>query len=315
MKRWRVLISAPYFHSVLDEYRAELESKGAELVVPRVTERLSEKELLDIVGEVDGVIAGDDQFTEKVLVKASPRLKVISKWGTGIDAFDLHACARLGIAVKNTPGAFTNPVADSVMGYVLAFARQLSCMDQQMKAGTWRKIPGRSLSESILGIIGFGNVGQAVARRAKSFGTQVLANDIVQIDDDVVAETAVQMVSKGELFRSSDFVSLNCDLNNTSRHLVDEQTFNLMKSSAVLINTARGPIVSEPALVAALESGQIAGAALDVFEEEPLPEESPLRGMPNVLLAPHNSNSSPAAWEAVHKNSIKNLFEVLEGGT
>jgi len=200
-----------------------------------------------------------------------------------------------------------------VLGYILAFARQLPWMDQQMKGGTWHKIPGRSLSESVLGIIGFGNIGRAVARRARSFGMEVMANDILEIDDAVIAELGVRMVEKEELLQSSDFVSLNCDLNETSRHLTNGRTLGLMKPSAVLINTARGPLIDEPALIAALEAGIIAGAALDVFEHEPLPQDSPLRRMSNVMLAPHNSNSSPTAWKRVHENTIDNLFGVLEG--
>lgn len=315
MSRWRVLVSAPYLQPVLEDFRGALEARGAELVVPEVHERLSEGELLELVGDIHGVIAGDDHFTEKVLLKASPALKVISKWGTGIDAFDVEACERLGIKVCNTPGAFTMPVADSVMGYILAFARQLPWMDQHMKCGTWQKLPSRSLSESVLGIIGFGNIGRAVARRAMSFGMEVLANDILEIDESVVAEHGVRMVEKEELLQSSDFVSLNCDLNATSRHLMNRQSLGLMKPSAVLVNTARGPLINERELISALESGQIAGAALDVFEDEPLPAGSPLRRMSNVMLAPHNSNSSPKAWERVHENTISNLFGVLEAET
>ncbi len=314
MMKWRILVSAPYMLPVLDGYRDTFMAHGAEIVVPEVHERLSEEELFDLVGEIDGVIAGDDRFSERVLEKAVPRLKVISKWGTGIDAFDLDACRRLGVAVRNTPGAFTEPVADSVMGYVLSFARKLPWMDQQMKSGTWAKIPGRALHETVLGIIGLGNIGRAVARRARSFGMQVLANDIIEIPPSVIRETGVRMVSRDELLRQSDFVSLNCDLNPTSLHLMDFLAFGNMKPQGIVINMARGPIILEAALIEALSSNRIAGAALDVFEREPLPHDSPLIGMSNVMLAPHNSNSSPAAWLRVHENTIKNLFEVLEAG-
>lgn len=312
--KWRVLVSAPYMQPVLDDYREALASRGAEIIVPEVHERLSEEELLQLVGDIDGVIAGDDRFTARVLEKAVPRLKVISKWGTGIDAFDLDACRRLGVAVRRTPGAFTEPVADSVMGYILSFARKLPWMDQQMKAGTWDKIPGRALHETVLGIIGLGDIGRAVAKRARGFGMCVLANDIIEIPASVVTETGVQMRSRDELLGLADFVSLNCDLNPTSVHLMNTATFSMMKPGAIIINMARGPIIHEEALVEALARGRIAGAALDVFEHEPLPEDSPLKTMSNVMLAPHNSNSSPSAWLRVHENTIKNLFEVLEAG-
>jgi D-3-phosphoglycerate dehydrogenase len=137
---------------------------------------------------------------------------------------------------------------------------------------------------------------------------KVLGNDILEIDHVFITETGIQMTSLQSLLSESDFVSLNCDLNPTSHHLMNADTFAWMKPNAVLINTARGPIVEEPALIRALQTGQIAGAALDVYENEPLPSDSPLMQMDNVMLAPHNANSSPAAWERVHWNTIRNLL-------
>jgi len=304
---WKVLVSAPYFQPVVDQYRPIFEQNDInEVLVPPVRERLSEEELLDLIEDVDGVISGDDRFTARVLERAR-KLKVISKWGTGIDSIDQEAAARLGIAVRNTPGAFTDPVADSVMGYVLCFARQLPWMDRDIRQGRW----GVSLRERTLGVIGVGNVGRAVVRRAVGFGVRVLGNDVVDVPGEFIAETGLEMVPKEDLFRRSDFVSLNCTLNKTSYHLIDEAALELMKPTAFLINTARGPLIDEKALVRALRAGRIAGAALDVFEQEPLPEDSPLRGLDNCLLAPHNSNSSPAAWERVHENTLKNLLDEL----
>ena len=274
-------------------------------------ERLEEENLLQWVIDVDGVICGDDRFTERVL-KAASRLKVIAKWGTGIDSIDQAACEKMGIAIRNTPNAFSEPVADSVLGYILCFARNLPWMNQAMCQGIWEKIPGRSLQECALGVIGVGDVGKAVVRRAVAHSMQVFGNDLVEMEQDFLAETEIEMVSKQELLERSDFVSLNCDLNPTSYHMMNEARFAQMKPTAVVINTARGPILDERALIRALKSGKIAGAALDVFEEEPLPKDSPLRQMDNVMLAPHNANSSPEAWERVHRNTIRSLLEVLE---
>jgi D-3-phosphoglycerate dehydrogenase len=307
----RVMISAPYMLSVVERFRPQFAKRGIELVVPPVNERLEEADLLALIGEIDGVICGDDRFTERVL-QAAPRLKVIAKWGTGIDSIDQEACKRLGIAVRNTPNAFSEPVADSVLGYMLCFARNLLALDRQMKAGTWHKIPGRSLRECTLGVIGVGDVGKAVVRRAIGFGMRVVGNDLVEMPADFVAATGIEMLSKDDLLRQADFVSLNCDLNPTSYHLLSSAEFALMQPRAVVINTARGPVIDEAALVAALQQGQIAGAGLDVFEDEPLPPDSPLRQMDNVLLAPHNANSSPEAWEHVHQNTIRQLLAVLE---
>jgi D-3-phosphoglycerate dehydrogenase len=308
---WKVLVSAPYMQPVLERFRPVFEANDIEVIVPPVKERLSEDELLQWIGDVDGVICGDDRFTERVL-RAAPRLKVISKWGTGIDSIDREAAQRLGIPVRNTPNAFSEAVADSVLGYILCFARQLLWTDRDMRAGKWHKRPSVSLRERTLGVIGVGNVGKAVVRRATAFGTRVLGNDLVEMPPAFLAETGIEMVSKDDLLRQADFVSLNCDLNPTSFHLMSDREFSLIKPTAYVINTARGPIIDEPALVRALQERRIAGAALDVFEVEPLPADSPLRGMDNVLLAPHNANSSPEAWERVHQNTIRNLIEELQ---
>lgn len=306
-----ILFTAPYMIPHLDRFRPVLESYGLEVIVPRVEERLEAHELMHYAGQIDGTICGDDRYTAEVLQACAPRLKVISKWGTGIDSIDQRAAYRLGIKIGRTPNAFTMPVADSVMGYILAFARRLPWMDRALKAGRWEKIPGRSLSECTLGVVGVGRCGGAVIRRARAFGMTLLGNDIVEIAPDFVLENQVEMTSLGDLLARSDYVSLNCDLNPTSYHLINAQSLAMMQPGAILINVARGPVVDEPALVNALQQGAIAGAALDVFETEPLPADSPLLKMDNVLLAPHNANSSPAAWERVHWNTIRNLLEGL----
>jgi D-3-phosphoglycerate dehydrogenase len=311
MNQPTILITAPYMIPFLDRFRPVLEGYGLEVIVPEVEERMEEEDLLRYAGRFDGTICGDDRYTACVLETCAPRLKVISKWGTGIDSIDRDACTRLGITIGRTPNAFTLPVADTVMGYILAFARRQPWMDAAMKRGEWKKIPGRSLSECTLGVIGVGNIGKAVTRRARAFGMTVLGNDIVEIDHVFVAESGIRMVSLEELLAQADFISINADLNPTSYHLIDAGTLAQVKPGAVLINTARGPIVDEPALIGALRSGHLGGAALDVFEVEPLPADSPLLTMDNVMLAPHNANSSPAAWERVHWNTIKNLLEGL----
>ena len=306
-----VLMTAPYMIPFLDRFRPVFEKHGIELIVPEVRERMEEADLLKYAGQFDGAICGDDRYTARVLEACAPRLKVISKWGTGIDSIDSAAASRLDVRVARTPNAFTTPVADTVLGYLLAFTRRLPQMDAAIKRGEWEKIPGRALSECTLGVIGVGNIGKAVTRRAKAFGMKVLGTDIIEIDHVFITESGIEMTSLLSLLSSSDFISVHCDLNPSSHHLINAQTLAKMKPSAVVINTARGPIVDETALVAALQSGQIAGAALDVFEHEPLPHESPLMKMDNVMLAPHNANSSPAAWERVHWNTIQNLLDGL----
>lgn len=308
--KWNVLISAPYMQPVPGKYRQILEDIGVSIVEVPVEERLEEEELIGIIADIDGVISGDDRFTEKVF-KAAKKLKVISKWGTGIDSIDQEVAKKYGVAIRNTPNAFTVPVSDTVLGYMLCFARKLPSMDREMKEGKWGKIPGYSLSECTLGIIGVGNIGKAVIRRAAAFGMKILGNDIIDIPQDFIKTTGLEVVSKNRLLNEADFVSINCDLNSTSHHIMSKKEFEQMKPTSFLINTARGALVDEKALVLALKGGQLAGAAMDVFEEEPLPLDSPLRTMDNVMIAPHNSNSSPLAWERVHESTVNNLIEEL----
>ena len=306
-----VLMTAPYMIPFLDRFRPVLAEYGIELIVPDVKERMEEEDILKYAGQFDGTICGDDRYTARVIEACLPRLKVISKWGTGVDSIDAEACSRFGVKLGRTPNAFTTPVADTVLGYILAFARRGPWMDREMKSGRWEKISGKALSECVLGVIGVGNIGKAVTRRAKAFGMKVYGTDIIDIDHVFVSESGIEMTDLDTLLANADFVSVNCDLNPTSRHLINANTLSKMKSTAVLINTARGPIVDEKALVVALSSGQVGGAALDVFEFEPLPLDSPLLKMGNVMLAPHNSNSSPTAWERIHWSTIKNLVEGL----
>jgi D-3-phosphoglycerate dehydrogenase / 2-oxoglutarate reductase len=306
-----VLLSAPYMLPTVDRFVPVFKHYGIDLIIPEVQERLSENELLQFAGKFDGAICGDDRYTARVIDACAPRLKVISKWGTGIDSINQAAATRHAIQVRRTPNAFTFPVSDSVMGYILAFARQQPWMDRAMKQGQWKKIGGRALRECTLGVVGVGNVGKTVLKKAASFEMKLLGNDIIEIDPDFLSQYNVEMVPLEELLERSDFISINADLNSTSFHLINGSRLEFAKQGAVLINTARGPIVEEPALIAALQSGHLGGAALDVYEIEPLPQDSPLLGMENVMLAPHNSNSSPESWEKVHWNTIRNLLEGL----
>ncbi|HLM58318.1 MAG TPA: phosphoglycerate dehydrogenase [Pyrinomonadaceae bacterium] len=308
--RWRVLVSAPYMLPALEEFRGRLEGEGVEAVGARVRERLSEEELLPLVSEIDGAICGDDQFTERVLLSA-PRLKVISKWGTGVDSIDAGAAARLGIRLLNTPDAFTDPVADTVLGYVLCFARRLPWMDADIRRGLWEKPDAVALKECTLGVVGVGNIGRAVVRRARAFGMRVLGTDPIPVPAEFLEETGLSVLPLEALLRESDFVSLHCDLNATSFHLIGREELALMKPQAYLVNTSRGPVVDEAALACALAERRVAGAALDVFEMEPLPADSPLRAFDNCLLAPHNANSGRAARRLVHESTIANLLAAL----
>ena len=310
MGPWHVLVTAPRACREFARYRDALEAEGCRVTMREAVERFSEAELVPLVGDVDGMVCGDDRITAAVMA-AAPRLKVIAKWGTGIDGIDLEYAAAHGIAVRNTPDAFTEPVADTVLGYMLMFARGLDTMARDMRAGLWRYLPLRSLRESTVGIVGFGHIGRAVARRCQTFGMRVLVHEVRATSDAVLAEFGARAEPLPALMAQSDFVTLHANLHPGNRHFIDDGLLRLMPSHAVLINTARGPLVEERALVDALAHGRIGGAALDVFEDEPLSAGHPLRSMPNVYLAPHNANASPAAAERVHVNTIQNVIQAL----
>lgn len=310
MRRPRVLITAPRALLEFERYVRELSAAGCDVARADVLERLDEEQLLPLIGDVEAIVCGDDQITSRVL-DAAVRLRIICKWGTGIDSIAVEDARRRGIKVRNTPGAFSSPVADTVMGYVLMFARQLDRMCADMRHGVWRRLPAVALSECTLGIVGFGSIGQAVARRAHAFGMRILACTLDPVAADHAAASGARLATLEEVLRESDFVTLHADLRPGNRHLLGAEQLRWMKPTCVLINTARGGLVDEPALIRALEENLIAGAALDVFEREPLPATSALRSMQNVHLAPHNANASPAAARRVDERCIGYVLEVL----
>lgn len=310
--KWRVLITCPQLQSTLRHYRHIFAKHDIKVELPHVVQRLSESELLDIIYRFDGVIAGDDEFTARVLEQAE-RLKIIAKWGVGIDGIDLAAAERLGIRVTNTPNAFTDEVADVVMGYITLLARQLHKLDPSVRKGGWLKIQGVSLRGKTLGVIGVGNIGRAVARRAVVAGMSALGYDVAAVPASLMEKTGMRVVGLDELLRASDFISLNCNLTASNRHMLGSREFSLMKPGVYIINTARGPLVDEGALVQALQEGKVAGAALDVFEDEPLPADSPLRQFDNCIFGTHNSSNTLEAVMRVNELAIRNLLDGLGG--
>ena len=309
--KYRVLISVPFLQKDISKFRTIFHKNQIKTDIPKIKgQQLSEKKLLSIINKYDGIICGDDIFSARVLEKAK-KLKVIVKWGTGLDSIDLEYAKKINIPVYNTSNAFTEPVSDTVMGFILAFARNIIKLDVSMKKGKWKKIGGNSLSEKTLGIIGLGNIGLAVARKASSFGMKILGYDIQKISKKVLKKYNIKVVNKHILLSKSDYISLNCALTKDTYHLITKKEFKIMKQNSVIINTSRGAVIKESDLVEALRKKYIAGACLDVFEIEPLPKNSPLRKFDNIILSPHNGNSSTFYYQKVHENSIKNLFKGL----
>ena len=310
--KYRALVTAPPILPKIFNYKNLFDEKSVEIVVPpyEVVECLYENELVELLKNIDGILCGDDKITKNVL-KQAKRLKVISKWGTGIDSIDKDVAEKLGIKVLRVKDVFSEPVSDTVLAYILLFSRNIIEKNQIVKNNKWEKTESYTLKEKSLGIIGMGHIGKVVAEKATSLGMEVFSNDMREISEDFVKRTGVKMVTLNELLENSDFVTLHCDLNNTSFHLIGKNELLLMKPESVLINTSRGEVIDQPALEYALKNKQIMGAALDVFEVEPLPKGNILRKLNNVFLSPHNSNGSPQVFNRVDELSIQNLFTGL----
>jgi len=307
----RVLITCRQMQNCIEEFRPKLQARGLELVLPEIVQQPSEDELIEIIGDFDGMIAGDDPLSARVLQHAK-RMRIISKWGIGIDGIDLDAARELGIPVLNTPGVFGGEVADIALGYVIMLARQLHRIDASVRAGGWFKHEGRSLDQKVLGVAGFGSIGQAVGARGKGFGMRVVAHDVTAAAAAAAEGMRVEMLSRDELFERSDFLVLCSPLTPDTRHMVDERTLALMQPGSFLVNVGRGPLVSETALIDALDCGRVAAAALDVFEDEPLPADSGLRRFEQCVFGSHNASNTREGVLRASAKAVENLLQGLD---
>jgi phosphoglycerate dehydrogenase-like enzyme len=308
--KYKIAISAPYMYREKSKIEIMVKEYPFEIDWISVTERLEEEELLPIIDKYDGIICGDDRITSRV-IDAGENLKAIVKWGTGVDSIDIPYAESKGIAVCRTPNAFTEPVADTTLGLMLNEVRGIRRNDAIVKNGGWDKPQGYTLREKVVGIIGFGDIGQAVAKRLIPFGSKVLVNDIKELSPELLTSLQVTQATKEEIYATCDIITLHTDLNPTSRYLLNTEVFGMVQKKPYIINTARGPLVEEKALLVALECGVISGVGLDVFEIEPLPLDNPLRSLDTVTGSCHNTNSSPLCWDKVHTNSLKMMLEAL----
>lgn len=259
-------------------------------------------------------------LTDKIdaaLMDSAPTLKVISQCAVGYDNIDVNAATERGILVGNTPGVLTDATADFTFTLLLAAARRVGEAIDFVRAGKWETwgltlLLGQEVYGATLGIIGLGRIGLAVAKRARGFGMRVLYHDTLRRPD---AETTlgVEYRELDDLLRESDYVSLHVNLSDETRHLIDTRALEIMKPSAILINTARGPVVDTEALIQALNEGQIAYAALDVTDPEPLPVDHKLMDLPNVIVAPHIASATVTSRTQMALIAVENLVTVLRG--
>ncbi len=278
-----------------------------ELETTQVVQTLTEESLIELLPAFDGWIAGDDPGTECALESGyRGRLRAVVKWGIGIDNIDTTAIKRMGLSFTNTPGMFSNEVADLVMGYLIALARKFMVIDAAVRKGDWIKPQGMSLRNKTAGVIGLGNIGQAVIARLSTSGVKVIGYD--PFVDEL---SGVEVKQWPQRVDECDFLILCCALTSANMHMLNHDVIARMKKGAYIINVSRGGLIDEPALVQALQSGHIGAAALDVFQSEPLAVDSQLTSMSQVLLGSHNASNTLEAVRATNRKAVEAISEML----
>lgn len=307
----RVLVTARMFGNDSDSAYDAFTRRGIAVAPnPYKGKGLSEDELIELIPGVQGLLTGVDQVSEK-FIRAADELKVISKFGAGVDNIDISAATDKGIIVTRAPGTNSDSVADMAFALLFAAARKVVYAYDQIRSGQWPLILSTELWNKTLGIVGIGQIGKRVALRAKGFNMKVLASEIAP-DETFVAEHNIELTDLNRLLEKSDFITIHTPLTDATRNLIDKKELEKMKPTAFLVNTARGGIVNEDALYDALTSNTIAGAAFDVLVDEP-PVDRKLIGLDNFIATPHISAFTKEAITNMERLSAQNIIDVLQG--
>jgi D-3-phosphoglycerate dehydrogenase len=307
----RILITTTSFQDTPGSFHDLLASKGYELVRERGP--LPEARMLELVGDVDGFLCGDDAITRAVLKKALPRLKVVSKYGIGLDKVDVQAATELKIPVCYTPGVNHTAVAEQTFLLLLALEKNFLYAVDATRKGEWKRKTGHEIMGKTIGIIGLGRIGKEVAIRARAFGLSILGYDI-RWDDAFAAEQGVKhAASLDEVFAAADYISLHTNLTPETRGMIRATSIAKMKSGVIILNCARGEIVNKADLAAALKSRRVGGYGADVLDQEPPPPDHPLLHDPNCIITPHVASRTFESVQRQATMSVKNLIAVLDG--
>ncbi|MHB8807549.1 MAG: phosphoglycerate dehydrogenase [Anaerolineaceae bacterium] len=311
LKQAKILVTPTSFGISDPELRTSLETAVGKVVYNTSGKPLKAADLVAIISDFDGYIAGLDEINAAALA-AAVHLKVIARYGVGVDNVDLKAAREHGIIVTNTPGANAKSVAELTVGLILSLARDIPQAAQATKAGGWPRTNGISLEGKTIGLIGLGAIGKQTARRLYGFDCRLLAYDVYQ-DTAFAATNAIEYVDMNQLLAESDFIVLHCPLTDQTRALVNEKFLSKVKKGAFLINTARGELIDETALLSALQSGILRGAAVDVYSKEPPNADNPLLKSERVIATPHMSSHSDGATNNMGRMALENCVAVLRG--
>ncbi|HRQ56896.1 MAG TPA: phosphoglycerate dehydrogenase [Azoarcus taiwanensis] len=307
----KILVTCPPMLRMIDSFRPLFAEHGAEITTPDVVQTLSVEQLKELVPQHDGWIIGDDPATREVFEAGrAGRLRAAVKWGIGVDNVDFAACKDLGIPITNTPNMFGGEVADIAVGYVIGLARQTFEIDRGVRTGEWPKPRGISLAGKTVALVGYGDIGSNVARRLLAADMNVIAYDPFAPDQPSMPQ--VQRAAWPERIGEADFIVISCALTPSSHHMLNAEVLAQCKPGVRVVNVGRGPVIDEPALEAALRSGQVFSAALDVFEVEPLPMSSPIRSHPRCVLGSHNASNTADAVARTSEIAIGKLMGFLQ---
>ncbi|MDR1058344.1 MAG: phosphoglycerate dehydrogenase [Treponema sp.] len=311
----KIFITVPAFDQYCQDAKKLLEDQGYEVVVSQKNVPFHTfEELKPIIGEYDGVIMGLDEWNDEVF-KIAPRLKAVAKFGVGVDNVDLAAAAKRGIKVINAKGGNSQAVAELALALMLASARNIVYQHERLTgAGEWVRFTGMELSGKTIGLLGFGDIARRVAKLLTGFEVKILAADPL-VDAAAAARHGASLVSVDEVLSQSDIVSIHIPAVADNYHFMNAERFQKIKKGAILINTARGAVLDEEALLDALHSGQISAAALDVYEHEPIDNTSPLTREPRIICTPHTAAETLESIRGVGYMAAKDLIEALEGRT
>ncbi len=307
----RVLLTTTSFQDTPGEHHQLLTSTGWEIV--RARGPLSEAQTLELVGDVDGYICGDDAITRRVLEQARPRLRLLSKYGIGVDKIDVKSATEFGIPVLFTPGVNHTTVAEHTFLLLLALEKKLLFHTDATRAGAWKRQTGHELLGKTLGIVGLGRIGKEVAVRARAFGMTVTGFDVYWDAGFAARHEIVRAASLDELFAAADYLSLHTNLTPETRGMINAQSIARMKPGAIILNCARGEIVHTPDLVTALLSGRIAGYGADVLDQEPPPVDHPLLRLPNCVITPHVASRTYESVVRQATAAVRNLILAMNG--
>ncbi|GDX97237.1 hypothetical protein LBMAG47_29020 [Planctomycetia bacterium] len=307
----RILLTTTSFQDTPGEHHAALAATGWEIVTARGP--LSEADTAALVGDVDATICGDDQITRAVLEKARPRLRVVSKYGIGVDKIDVAACTEFGIPVLFTPGVNHTTVAEHAFLLLLALEKNFLFHVDSTRAGSWKRQTGRELLGKRIGIVGMGRIGREVALRARAFGMRPIGYDLYWDDAFASANGIERATTLDDLFAAAEYVSLHTNLTPETRDLVRAETIARMRPDVIVINCARGEIVNSADMAAALRAGRVRGYGTDVLDVEPPPADHPLTGLPNCIVTPHVGSRTLESVQRQAMAAVTNLIRAMHG--